>query len=352
MTNTPLQESDLHRLATAAAWRVALAEAGQESSLDFEAWLASDSANEAAWAQVQAPWRHMGEHATAPEALAAREEVLQYVRKEQQQRRSTKRQWLGPRMVASAAVAFAVLTVVAIGAWDATRADVYQTAFGERRSITLADGSSVVLDSAALLKVRYKKDARDLELVRGQAHFSVARDVARPFSVHARDRVVVATGTSFNVDLLGSQVIVTLIEGKVNVLKAEAASWPLPWRRPAQTVVARLNAGQQFVLVKSPASAHAVAPAVERIANTNLERTTAWESGQLVFENEPLGSVAERVGRYGAVPLVVKGPAVNLRISGVFNSGDIDAFLDAVQRSLPVRAEHVDGQIVLKINGP
>ena len=49
------------------------------------------------------------------------------------------------------------------------------------------------------------------ELLSGQARFDVAHDAARPFSVHAGGQTVVATGTAFNVDLLGPQVLVTLI---------------------------------------------------------------------------------------------------------------------------------------------
>lgn len=350
MTDTPESENNLHRLATAAAWRVALSDAGLESSLDFELWLASDKANEAAWAQVQAPWNHIAQSATAPESLAARGAALQYVRREQR-RRMVSRNWRGLRIAASIA-AVVLVSAVGVGAWDATRADVYQTALGERRSLTLADGSNVILDSDALLKVRYLKDRRELELVRGQAHFTVAHDMSRPFSVHARDRVVVATGTSFNVDLLGPRVIVTLIEGKVNIMKTAPTSWTDSWCQPQRTLVARLGAGQQFVAMNSASGSAAAGPPIERVTTASLERATAWESGQLVFDNEALGAVAERVGRYANTPLRASGPAANLRISGVFNIGDVTAFLDAVQHMQPVHVEHSNGQIVLKLNTP
>ncbi len=350
MNKLPERENDLHRLAEAAAWRVALAEAGLGSSLEFEVWLAKDHENANAWAQVQAPWQRVNENPTAPEVLAAREEALQYVRRERE-RRHARSSWFSLRIAASFA-AIAMLGAVGFSTWHASRGDMYQTALGERRSITLADGSNVVLDSNALLKVHFKKEARDLELVRGQAHFSVAHDLTRPFSVHAGDRVVVATGTSFNVDLLGAQVIVTLIEGKVNVLREEVGSWPLPWHDRKQVIVARLNPGQQLVKT-NPRKVEVGAKnevVRERIGSANLDRATAWENGQLVFDNEALASVAERVGRYGPVKLVVKGPAADLRISGVFNSGDISAFVEAVQRTLPVHAECVEGQIVLRSN--
>ena len=61
----------LRRLTEAAAWRVRLTEDDADTSEAFEAWLA-DPLNEAAWDQVQAPWREIGEKATSPELMAAR----------------------------------------------------------------------------------------------------------------------------------------------------------------------------------------------------------------------------------------------------------------------------------------
>ncbi|HEX5777006.1 MAG TPA: DUF4880 domain-containing protein, partial [Caulobacteraceae bacterium] len=50
----------MRRLTEAAAWRVRLTEDGADTSEAFEDWLA-DPLNEAAWDQVQAPWREVGE---------------------------------------------------------------------------------------------------------------------------------------------------------------------------------------------------------------------------------------------------------------------------------------------------
>ncbi|WP_332772752.1 DUF4880 domain-containing protein, partial [Phenylobacterium sp.] len=81
---------DERRLAEAAAWRVRLAEADQESSEDFEAWLAADDANLAAWAAVEGGWREIGEAAAAPEMLALRRDALDRAR------RHARSRWRGP----------------------------------------------------------------------------------------------------------------------------------------------------------------------------------------------------------------------------------------------------------------
>lgn len=342
------EREDLQRLAAAAAWRVALWEAGQASSAGFEAWMSEDRANALAWDQVQGPWTQIGAHATSPETMALREQALQRARREQRRRLATL-SWPSERLAASIAAAV-LIAAVGAGHWAGAPPDVYRTSFGERRTITLADGSRVTLDSGSLLKVRLGRDVRRLQLIRGQARFDVAHDQARPFSVQARDQLVIATGTNFNVELLGPKVLVTLIEGKVTVMKAPPAP-PIPLApQPPRAVLARLSAGQQFVA--APSGSGEPVQAVTRVAAANLDRAIAWESGQLVFDDEPLGAVAERVSRYSAKPIVVEGPAADLRISGVFNTGDVSTFVEAVQRGLPVRAQRTDKDVVLKMANP
>jgi len=337
-------EAEVRRLAQASAWRGALAEAGVESTAGFEAWLAEDARNAAAWRQVQGPWQAIGDAATSPEVMAARRDALHRARRAGR-RRWAARPGVGRRVAASVAVlavGAALLVFVVRGAPDARD---YRTALGERRVVTLADGSKVSLDSASEVTVRYTPGARRLELLRGQGRFDVAHDVARPFSVRARDQTVVATGTAFNIDLMGPQVRVTLIQGRVSVLQGRRErALALPGRPPEPTKPPiRLVAGQELIV--TPVAA-------PRVEAANVERATAWETGQLVFENEPLDAVAARVSRYAPHAVTVEADAATLRISGVFNAGDVATFVDTVTRYLPVRATaEPDGRITLARRG-
>src|SRR5205823_4691644 len=112
-----------------------------------------------------------------------------------------------------AAAAAACLCALAIGgvlAWKWMTPDTLRTAAGERRVVTLSDGSQVQLDSLSELQVRYSGQTRALELIKGQARFDVAHETGRPFEVNAASRKVVALGTAFNIDLLGKTLLVTL----------------------------------------------------------------------------------------------------------------------------------------------
>jgi transmembrane sensor len=310
-------------LIEAAQWRMRLAEAELESSAAFEAWLASDSRNAAAWKAVQAPWELVGEQSTSPEIIELRRAALAHA---QEARRSpAHRPWL--KQIAAAAA----LLVVVIGAawiWKQTQPDVYRTAAGERRVVTLADGSQVALDSQSEVKVRYSTNARELVLASGQARFDVAHDVERPFSVSARGHKVIATGTAFNVDLFGPTLLVTLIEGHVIVLSDTAAD-----------EIRVSQVGEQLAL--SPVAA----PSVARV---NLERATSWENGEIIFENDPLSAVVSRLNRYTQNPIVLDPATAEMRISGVFHTGDIDGFVSTIVSYLPVEArKDADGTTVL-----
>lgn len=345
-TESAMEAAGSRRLVEAAAWRTRLTEEGVDSSAAFEAWLAAHEDNRRAWFQVQEPWDLFGEQAHSPELIELRRAALGRARD------AGRHRWLGSsgaRLKLATAAAIAVTVIGGLLSWHASRPDIYRTQIGERRVVTLVDGSKIALDSQTEIRVSYSKDARDLSLLHGQARFDVAKDVERPFSVYAAKRKVVATGTAFNVDLIGSEALITLIEGRVVVFteveesgasarrvisKETAAAVEAPRSiRSDQTI--ELAAGEQLVL------ASGVAP---NVTTANVEQTTAWQSGRLVFENEPLASVIERMNRYSTRALRIVDPrAAKLRMSGVFNTGDVESFVATVTAYLPVQAESLPG---------
>ena len=348
-------------LVEAAAWRTRLAEASADCSEELAVWLAEDPQNRAAWQRVQAPWALLGEQATAPELIRLRRAALAHAHDAARGRWMRGRRFALPGALATAAAILAV-TTAALFIWHTQRSEVYRTWAGERRVVTLADGSQLALDSQSEVRVRYSAHARELTLTRGQARFDVFHDVERPFSVTADRHRVIATGTAFNVDLLGSSLLVTLIEGHVVVLpqgldtrqpaaavgSAQVSGPPttpadegrVP-RSPARIV---LDAGEQLVLSPS---------APPNILHVNVERATAWENGELVFENEQLANVVARVNRYGAHPIIVgDDPTASMRISGVFHTGDVAGFVSTLVSYLPLRAQQAaDGSIRLTARG-
>jgi transmembrane sensor len=254
------------------------------------------------------------------------------------------------------AAAAAVLVLTAGALWWQLRPQVYTTGPGEQRSVRLADGSRVMLDASSEVTVRYTADARQLALIRGQARFDVAHNPLRPFTVTADGHKVVATGTAFDVNLIGSELQVTLLRGHVVILPAGASVRPfvpvgVPGVSPQLVDVAvtgippdwqriALDPGEQLVL-----AGHA-APRVSRV---NVRRVTAWQRGQLVFRNETLAKVLTRIDRYIPEPIIAgDAHTAQMRISGVYQEGDAGGFVSTLVNYLPVQARQLgDGRVVL-----
>jgi transmembrane sensor len=339
MSERAKADEKAHRLIEAAEWRMCLNEAELETSPEFEAWMAVP-ANVDAWAQASALWGFLGDNAREPEMVAAREEALGAARRSLAQRRQPISAWR------HSLTAMLIIVLIAGLSWGAVlfieRPDSYVTAFGERRVVTLIDGSRVSLDSDSKVTVRYSRTARELQLVRGQARFDVSHDVARPFSVLAGSQKVIATGTAFNIDITETKVSVTLIEGHVVVLDEHAPAKMMPIKQYAPPRLStQLHAGQQLVaFTERPA----------QIETPNIQRIIAWTNGQLIFSDEPLSEVVARISRYSKTPIIINDPQINNeRISGVFNTGDVPGFLDIVTQYYPVKAVTDDtGRIILE----
>jgi transmembrane sensor len=320
-------------LREAASWRVRLTDEGADATPEFEAWRALSPDHERAWAAVETPWQYLGDQRSAPELIAVRSAALERARRAGRARWRDRHAHPLRRLAGVAAVA--ALAAVAGAVYLSERPTIYQTHLAERRVVTLEDGSTLSLDSQSEVSVRYTQHVRELVLLRGQARFDVAHDVERPFSVVAADRKVIATGTSFDVDMVDHQVIVTLIEGHVVVLDRQAGG------SEVSPEGVKLDPGERLV-----AAPHA-APTVQHV---NVERITAWQSGQLVFENETLASAVERVNRYARHAVIVEDPAAAaLRFSGVFNETNTQAFIDTVTRYLSLDQEtRADGSVELR----
>lgn len=344
--------NDLDRLERAAAWRSRLGEPDAAQLADLTDWLAADPHNREAWQQVQEPWLLLGEHAASPALLQLRRRALAHAHDAARtagHARVGRGRWL---LATGTALAVVGLTVALVTRLMAPQ--VFITGTGERRVVTLADGSQITLDARSEVRVRYSADARRLALVRGRARFDVAHDLTRPFSVAAQGRQVIATGTAFDVAAPGDELLVTLIKGHVVVLPRGAATLPYGPADAAHPSAPAsgagviptdwnridLDPGEQLVV-----QAHA-APRIRRI---DLQRATAWERGEIIFQDQPLSAVVREVDRYATRPVVVADPeAARLRISGVFHAGDVDGFVDTIASYLPLRRENrADGSIAL-----
>lgn len=301
----------------------------------LDARLASDPAMADAYRRALESWEAIGRFAASPELMALREQAISRARRSSARRWSPPcKAWYRSRWVAAVG---ALIAGAAIWQLSPYRYDLglYRTDLGEQRAIELPDHSQVVLDARTRLRVRYSADARIVELLEGQAQFSVAKDQSRPFKVEAGERTIVALGTVFDIAYIDREIQVAMVEGRVAVLprgQDGSASEAQSDAGRRDTSAVELSAGEGLQV--GPDGSAAVLP------KADLEAATAWRQGKVIFRDEPLAEAVRRLNRYSHQQVVIDDPTLaRMRVSGVFDSGDAQAFAEAMQAYLPVTAD-------------
>ncbi|HEX3845644.1 MAG TPA: FecR domain-containing protein [Steroidobacteraceae bacterium] len=288
----------------------------------FDAWLREDYRHRHALAELRRTWSSL-------DRLAERPPDAQRAALARPQRQ---RIFVGHKRYWEAAAAAMLVIALGTALWITRRPgmQVMSTAVGQYRRVALADGSQLTLNTDTLLAVELTPQRRDIYLRRGEAHFDVVHDPARPFYVHAADTVIRDVGTQFEVRLHSDRDIDVLVdEGQVEVRGPVAADW-----------VRALSAGEQLFIAGPRLKVMSVSP--RQVADD-----LAWREGALVFDGEPLSQALAEVGRYTRTRIVLVGPKVaSLPISGRFRTDDVQGFFRALQAALPVQVSQPQPGVV------
>ena len=253
------------------------------------------------------------------------------------------------------ATAFIVVIVcVAVLPFLVATADLapgeYLTGMGEQRTIPLADGSRITMNTQSRLRVRFTEHGRDIELIEGEALFSVAHDPARPFRVHAKRTIVEALGTKFSIYIGNSGTKIAVTQGRVRVfenlnptpiiLNPDGLLWTdtavFEFSQAPEGLV--VNAGQE-ARVSHEDSFTDFEVETRWVAIEELERRLAWVNGNLFFKGETLGEAVTEFNRYNWRKLKIADPSIaGFQLGGQFETTDVAAFLDALKQLYGIRA--------------
>lgn len=209
----------------------------------------------------------------------------------------------------------------------------YTTDLGEQRSITLADGSVVFLNTSSQIKVQLSPGERRIDLSRGEALFEVAHEPFRPFRVMAAGTMTEAVGTKFNVRRTPSGVQVVVVEGKVLVdsktVKAREAVARGVGNGPLEPDQALLGAGQEARLNSDGRP--------PLLAKADIVTATSWRMRQLSFDDAGLDEIVAEFNRYNRTPIVLADRSLSrTRLSGVFDANDPNSFIAFLELSTSV----------------
>lgn len=291
----------------AAAW-IIRRENGDWSSADqaeLDAWLAEAYGNKAAYWRLKHSWRE----ADRVVALGIFPEVAAPLA------HRSLRYWKPVALAASLVLAVWVGFVqLAPGPGTPEVATAsFRAPIGERRDVSLADGSHIELNTRSAIRSASSTGRRDIWLDEGEAFFEVAHDAKRPFVVHAGSRTVTVLGTKFSVRRDGDRVSVSVLEGRVRIDEVAVRG-----ARPASTTtitggVSAISDGRSMLVTER--------------SEERVESALAWRDGMLSFDQTSLADAAAEFSRYHRRPIIVTDPeAASIRIGGTFQASNVEAF--------------------------
>src|SRR6185312_1006347 len=345
-------------LEEASTWFVELSEGHLADKVreQFSDWLRASPEHVRAYLQISALWEDaplLGKGAEDVEALIARTRAagnVVRVGKDRQPSSVKSRRFMTP--LRSALAAGLVLVAIGITFWLQQRG-VYETAIGEERSLTLADGSTIELNAQSRVRVHFTAAERSIDLLEGQVLFHVTHDAARPFIVHSGAASVRAVGTQFDVDRRSGETVVTVVEGRVAVL-------PYPLLQPASANAVDSSAPPVFApdfALSGPGGARGLlltageqvtlsAQATSRPTRTDVAAAIAWTQRKLVFASSPLTQVADEYNRYHQKRIVIRDRRLaSFLVSGVFSATDSRAFVAFLRAQPNLTVHETDTEI-------
>jgi len=190
---------------------------------------------------------------------------------------------------------------------------------GQKSSVTLPDGSRVMINSASTISYTSDYNVKERNVfLSGEAYFDVASNADIPFVVHADKVSVTALGTEFNVKAYAEDpyVVTTLVEGGV-----------------------RTEAGTQYELLTraQEASYNKEADVLLAYDVKDISRAVPWIRNELLFENESLADIAVTLERMYNVTIVFEDEAAKgYSYTGLIRNNSLQNVLELISSTSPV----------------
>ena len=194
---------------------------------------------------------------------------------------------------------------------------------GSRTVVQLSDGSEVYLNYGS--KIKYPQnfigDTREV-ILSGEGYFNVEHNPEKPFIVKTQNLNIKALGTTFNVLAYPNEdfVATTLVEGKVVLEQTEinGENKTIGSMIPGQHVNYNIKTGEVLS------------------SKGNIEKYIAWKDGKLVFENESINQMSERLSRIFNVDIEISNNIEEFTYTVTFVDEPLFQILDLMTLATPV----------------
>ncbi|HEY1108294.1 MAG TPA: FecR domain-containing protein [Opitutaceae bacterium] len=315
-----------------------------EEERELSRWLAADPRHAAAFAELEETWTTLDAVALPPEKRVSPDpDALA-------RPCAARRAWPWRRLLPlAAAAALAIAAVYGTrGYWapgDLRFSEAVTTPVGSFRRVALPDGSVLRVNTDSAVKVSYSPGERRVQLLRGEAHFTVAKNPERPFLVEAGGVTVRAVGTAFNVRLRSADLEVLVTEGRVSIADPVKGESLLTAREAEATPL--LVAGEVATL-PLPTGAVPVRAAVRAVPPPEMERALAWQDKRIELASAPLSDFVAEFNRYNRHPIRIVDPALAARkFGGSFRADEPETFIRLLQLRFGLQVERAGDATIL-----
>jgi len=345
------EQEELRAARQAAMWLIRLRSEGRECHAPFTAWLLESSRHVKAYLMASAMTSRLRESESlrnvdiAALISQANDRVVPLTWRSTEEpvpfgatdRAEVRRPYLNPGRSWRAAVAvLAAAGMVFLFRIQSSRgAETYTTAVGEQFQVKLQDGSLVLLNTDSRVRVQYTRGARDIELLKGEALFTVEHDPRRPFRVSTGTAIVDALGTQFGVYRQAMQTVVEVVEGDVNVSKDP-------------TITSQVTAQRTHLRKGDLASIDPTGQIHNAARNVQLSQN--WQKRLLVFSNGSVAEAAEQFNRYNRTQIIIEDDDLGkLGVDGTFKADHPQGLFRFLQMTDPrVTVETKEDKYILR----
>ncbi len=229
---------------------------------------------------------------------------------------------------AGGAVAAALALIVCVPLMNSgPKAEILTTGKGEHRTVALADGSQLMLNTDTSVSVSVgKSGARTLSLDHGEVALQVVHNPQRPFTLDTGDVRITDLGTEFAVLNQAGQVRVAVRSGSLSV-------------KPA--------AGEAVTLLAGDTTVHGAGDTATPVVHGDTQTAFAWQSGHAIYRDQPLSLVVQDLNRYFAKPIIVDDEVGKLRLTAILSMDSESSVVGRLEEFLSLEAHETDAGIVL-----
>lgn len=247
--------------------------------------------------------------------------LLRYEKRERERARRRRAWRIGGASVAAVAIIMLMVSLLGrvqngltIGKGKEVIYAMASTGLGEIDTIALKDGSMVILNANSQLSypTSFQGSERRVQLLSGEAYFSVAHDSKKPFIVEQGPSVVKVLGTKFNLNAYHKEELrATLVEGSIELQRGALSSL--------------LKPGEEAIVRERSIS----------LSDVNINQQIGWIKGIYSFESETLEHILNHLQQWHKFD--IKYERDNLRklsYTGQVNRNQsLDRTLDLLSRS-------------------